>query len=279
MYVYQDTNANITFKHPYTGAISAEIYRGSTLVDTLAVGNKPFEEITIALTYKETQYSGQLRIEWHGDDGFHRTQFVDVVTPIAPLSYIESALTEAGAGETNPQAFAQKIAEMENTVRLIIEAYTGRSFTSYYGMKSARGVDGLTKLLDEASRIESISPPLTADLSGTYTYLNIKQAPPEEYSTPTFDGVIRVPKDYYRNTQYTVTGFWGQEPPAPVQEAALILVQELSCNETLYRDRYLQVVSYADSRFQFNSAAYRGTGNVKADQLLEPYKRGGMIIV
>jgi hypothetical protein len=299
MYVYKDTNAQIVFKHPHPGPLYVSVFRGSTqLYPPLGVPSFPltpddtvqtsFGGIKVyrgAINYVITQYPGSLRVEWRDADTreastFVKDQFIDVITPIAPLDYIESAVSESGAGDSNPNVFAQQVKDMENTVRLIIEAYTGRKFTSYTGTKYVQGVQGLSKLLDEATTIDSISPPPTADLMRSFTYLNIKQAPPEEFVGQAFDGVIRVPNDYYKNVRYTVTGTWGYaDIPAAVQEAAMILIKELSCNETLYRDRYLQVVSYADNRFQFNSQAFSGTGNAKADQLLDPYKRGGMIMV
>jgi hypothetical protein len=299
MYVYKDTNAQIVFKHPHEGPLYVSVFRGSTRLFPEA-GQPPiavypdsdvvtsFGGIKVyrgSVNYMITQYPGTLRVEWR--DGsirelstFIKDQMIDVITPIAPLDYIESAVSESGMGDTNPNVFAQQVKDMENTVRLLIEAYTGRKFTSYTGTKYVQGIPGLSKLLDEATTIDSISPPPTADLMRSFTYLNIKQAPPEEFVGQAFDGVIRVPNDYYKNVRYTVVGTWGYgDIPAAVQEAAMILINELSCSESLYRDRYLQVVSYADSRFQFNNQAFAGTGNAKADQLLAPFKRGGMIIV
>jgi len=279
MYVYKDSNSTVSFTHPYPGSLDAKIYRGTTLVGTRTGWMKTDDSYVITLDYNETEKPGILRIEWTGIYPFKRTQYVEVVTPIAPLKYIESALIENGAGSSDVTSFNQQITEMENTVRLIIQAYTGQNFSAVQETRYAKGTTELGRVLNQAIEIDVVSPPLTADLYQQYTYLNIKQAPPEGFS-PGFDGVIRVPNDYYSNTRYTITGLWGWlDIPAAVQEAALILVKELSCNETLYRDRYLQVVSYADSRFQFNPMAFSGTGNVKADQLLDEFKRGGMIIV
>jgi hypothetical protein len=276
MFVYVDTNAEVTFTHPHPGPLSADIYRGAVKVGTRSGYPSVDGKFTVPLAWQETDKPGILRIEWFDNNTFRKNQYVEVVTPIAPLSYIESVLTENGSVSQN---FNQQVKEMENTVRLIIEAYTGQNFSAVYGTKYAKGTVELSKVLSQSIQIDAISPPLTADLQQQFTYLNIKQAPPEGF-TPGFDGVIRVPNDYYSNVRYTVTGLWGWlEVPAAVQEAALILIQELSCNESLYRDRYLQSVSYADNRFQFSPMAFAGTGNVKADQLLDSFKRGGMIIV
>jgi hypothetical protein len=286
MYVYKDTVSHVTFKHPYPGPLRVEVFRGAEkLFDSvnylMPASNDGSNNIYdfVRLDWDDTRYAGRLRLHWSSGTGFDRDQWVDVITPIVPLDYIYTALTEAGAANNDPQLLDQQVKEMENSVRLIVENYTGQKFNLEHGTRSARGLSELTLLLDNSVTIDTISPPLAADLYSKFTHLNIKQAPPEEYR-PGFDGVIRVPRDYYRNTLYTVTGTWGnEEVPAAVQEAAMILISEYSCNEVLYRDRYLQSISYGDSRFQFNDRAWAGTGNAKADQLLDPFKREGMILV
>lgn len=304
MYVYQDTNSEVAFKHAYLPrtdfdpsvdlpVLYVDIFRGSVkIVENLGPvqgvgwsGSSSTQSgnivtstpgvYTIVLDYNDTQFAGQLRLNWHNADRtFDRDQLVDVVTPICDLSDLEAVLTDEST------VTKTSLAELENTIRQLIEAYTGTTFGVRYGTKVVRGVDDLSRLLDSSVRIDLIEPPLNVELRSKFTYLNIKQAPPEDLMDNYFDGVIRVPRDYYTNVTYTVTGSWGYaQVPAKVQEAALILAKEFSCNESLYRDRYLQVVQYGDNRFQFNPQAFAGTGNVKADQLLDEFKKEGMILV
>ncbi len=71
---------------------------------------------------------------------------------------------------------------------------------------------------------------------------------------------------------FEITGDWGYKSvPAPVKEAARLLVNDYACSEQLYRDRYLESIKAADWRLQFSSRAWEYTGNVRADQLLSEY--------
>lgn len=71
---------------------------------------------------------------------------------------------------------------------------------------------------------------------------------------------------------FQITGNWGYKTiPAPVKEAAKLLVNDYACSEQLYRDRYLESIKAADWRMQFSSQAWDHTGNVRADQLLSEY--------
>lgn len=80
---------------------------------------------------------------------------------------------------------------------------------------------------------------------------------------------------------FTITGTWGySQVPLSVVEAAKLLMNDYACSEQAYRDRYLDSVTAADWRLQFNAQAFLNTGNVRADQLLNNYvmKRGWAII-
>lgn len=71
---------------------------------------------------------------------------------------------------------------------------------------------------------------------------------------------------------FKITGVFGYKTvPAPVKEAAKLLVNDYACPEALYRDRYLESVKAADWRLQFSSSAWDHTGNVRADQLLSEF--------
>lgn len=71
---------------------------------------------------------------------------------------------------------------------------------------------------------------------------------------------------------FTITGDWGYKTvPAPVKEAARLLVNDYACQEIAYRDRYLESIKAADWRLQFSAQAWEYTGNVRADQLLSEF--------
>src|SRR6478609_4235924 len=71
---------------------------------------------------------------------------------------------------------------------------------------------------------------------------------------------------------FDITGDWGYKTvPAPVKEAARLLINDYACQEAIYRDRYLESIKAADWRLQFSSRAWEATGNARADQLLSEY--------
>jgi hypothetical protein len=91
-------------------------------------------------------------------------------------------------------------------------------------------------------------------------------------------GVIRVPgtsgsaTSWSNDYPFRITGEWGYKSvPAPVKEAAKLLVNDYACQEIAFRDRYLESIKAADWRLQFSTQAWERTGNVRADQLLSDY--------
>jgi hypothetical protein len=113
----------------------------------------------------------------------------------------------------------------------------------------------------------------------------IKEAPPEEVLDEFTSGVIYAPgtikkRDFSYSNIYTITGYWGYESvPVPVMQAAKMLISDYACQDSSYRDRYLNSIKSADWRVQFTQAAYDGTGNLKADQLLNDYKLSNLVVI
>ncbi len=214
---------------------------------------------------------------------------VRVVTPILPLDAIARIL--------DVQESDESVAEIEKVVRKIIQAHTGQSFGKFVGTKSITGSGEphlrlparllrLRKVNNSANLLPNLVvrgdgwyiqnlnwgiPPLKADFHGLH-YLS--------------NGVIEAPIGIKRyswaeNVEYVIDGDWGWDAvPGAVQEAARILINDYSCADSAYRDRYIQSVSAVDWRMEFNSGAYSETGNVKADQLLNNYvlKRGWIVV-
>lgn len=110
----------------------------------------------------------------------------------------------------------------------------------------------------------------------------IKYALPEAYSDPI---VYPYARDYYekfrKNVPYTIVGTWGWTTiPGAIKDAMRILVADLACVERGYRDRYIESMTSADWRFQFNGGAWTRTGNAQVDALIDPYivQRGWHVI-
>jgi hypothetical protein len=82
------------------------------------------------------------------------------------------------------------------------------------------------------------------------------------------------------NIEYVIAGTWGYNSvPVPVTKAAEILFEDITCPEAAYRNKYVKQVKAADWTIQFSNRAWEDTGNVVADQLLQPYMNSRMMIV
>lgn len=291
MTVYRDTNSEVVFEHPYEGPLTATVYRG-----TLNLGEfGPFTSGTtgrfaLPLTYRETQYDGELKVVWTGGGGFERTQYVEVISPLVPMSRLRTLFDASNLSNA-------ELAELENNVRLVIEAYTGQKFGYEVGTKYVVGngekrialpirLAKLSTIVGGPVGYFSVSNDGWSLYIHNKNYLTIKEMPPEEYvdNVQLVGGVIHVPDTYWKKfrvgVEYGITGEWGYSSvPADVQEASLLLANDFGTGENLYRDRYLEAIKAGDWNLTFNQGAYRGTGNARADNLLEKYRRQGMVII
>lgn len=298
MSVYRDTNTEVVFEHPFEGPLTAVVYRNGIEI-LRAVELTPVDgRYTLPLTFRETQFDGTLEVRWTGLDGvipFERTQYVEVRTPLASLSRMRVLFQDTNWQDVD-------LAELENNVRLSIEAYTGQKFGYEVGTKFVTGTgEKKISLPMRLAKLNSISggPAGYFGISGDGYSLYIhnknllytKEAPPEDYAdnkvwtgTGLSGGVIYVPDSYWRQfrvgTTYGIDGEWGWTAvPDDVQEAALLLANDYACGDNLYRDRYLEAIKSGDWNLTFNLGAYRGTGNARADALLEKYRRTNMVVI
>lgn len=215
---------------------------------------------------------------------------IDVETPLLELWEIEEILE--GTTE-NPW-------QVESAVRHVINSHCGQEFGLYEGSVRVQGTgDRSLRLPRRALRIESIGngmvswetsptavPPFVISGGGwslrvpTGTWYNVK-ADLEPYAT---NGPITPPYryngTYSDDITYTIKGKFGfYDVPEPVREAAKLLINDYACQDSVYRDRYIEAVTAADWRLQYNAGAYRRTGNARADNLLAPFIRNSMVIV
>lgn len=205
---------------------------------------------------------------------------VEVITPI--LSREEIRAIDSYVFETNAEAD-----KIERAVRHVIQAYTGQEFGHYVGTQSVRGSGGdllfSPRRIIELNSIDGLAagasfvvdsegylvrytpwgvPPVKADFHGLHMHTG---------------GVIHNPygvkwQKWNERLTYKLDGRFGwEEVPAPVKEAAKLLVNDYACADAQYRDRYLTSMTAADWRIQFHSGAFLRTGNVRADQLLSEY--------
>lgn len=256
----------------------------------------------LTLPWALTRQDRDLFIDWEMSyylDGafyqFTERSEVQIVTPLLPL---EEVATIAGLDLVTQR---DDVVDLERKVRYVIQSNTGQNFGKFYGVMRSSG-NGSNRLQLPAPLLEFVAFSFDGLLrpnygvrvindgwalaSGEVEITSIKQAPPE-WMLDRFDytGKIYAPLKYGRHAfmegvEYTVEGMWGyNDVPANVRQAARLLVQDYSCDESLWRDRYIQTVQAADWRFRFAGQAFSGTGNVQADQLLSGYRRQTMAVI
>lgn len=259
---------------------------------------------TATLPYATSQTEATIRVvlRFNYQSVLHEPEkTVDVVTPYLEVHEIKDII----AGVTEDKA-----RKVESAVRHIINAHCGQSFgyrKDHVVVVEAHG-EGALRLpqrlveLKGLSTLTAVLNPLSAIVVSDGWYL--KKGWSEEVSViesdSTYWGGSDVENDVlagepgYEKTghghiiyaptsgpkptpwkddyPFTITGDWGyKQVPLPVKEAASLLVSDYSCNEVAYRDKYLESITAADWRLQFNSRSWEYTGNVRADQLLSEF--------
>ena len=80
--------------------------------------------------------------------------------------------------------------------------------------------------------------------------------------------------------RYTVEGQFGfTNVPERVYESSLLLIYDYLCKDSAWREKYLNNIALRDWKYQFEPQAYRGTGNLLADQMLSEYLSPGMVVI
>jgi hypothetical protein len=220
-------------------------------------------EIPYAITHQD----GEFDVVWTytvGGTEYTRTETFNVVTPLFTADDLEYDTILSSLPD------AQKI-KLEATVRRLIESYCGQSFGYREGWVTMRGSNGLyispEKILSlDSSGIRIGAAGFAINISPIYGVdYNIKVPAEEEAYHYGY-----VPTNNWGSVMVKGTFGWVSIPDE-VKEAALILAEELACDESMWRDRYIKSIRAADWRFDFTDGAFQGTGSVAADQLLSKF--------
>lgn len=214
---------------------------------------------------------------------YENVQILDVVTPLLEKWEIEAILN-------NPTLDPWTI---EAAVRHVINAHCGQEFGLFEGTQIILGNnESALPLNRRAVSVDSLSlRSPQGDL--TYNYVLptgdgwfLKRSTNGVYDSGVYTSNAPItPPSYSRSNfrndmMFVVKGKFGYEQvPEGVREAAKLLINDYACMDSAYRDRYLKSITAADWRLEFDSGAYARTGNVRADQLLEPYVRTGIGVV
>jgi hypothetical protein len=85
---------------------------------------------------------------------------------------------------------------------------------------------------------------------------------------------------FKKDARYRVQGRFGWHTvPDNVQEAAAVLMKDFFSRDNTWKNKYVKRISTFDWQFEFTGDSTRGTGNLYADQLLNPYIINGMVVI
>lgn len=261
------------------GSMDVEVYDGDTKVfepSTVSFDNGQyhftlpfglvFEVKTLLVVWKFSY------IESGATRQLEQTTYIDIEKPLVS---VRRARLELDIPSTISD---DEIRRAERLVRTIIERVTGQQFYSYSGTELATELpDGsvrLPKRLVALTSVNGINNSLYYVIGDSGWRLAISY-PRKRDGIRAGEVPISDPFAKYRRphaNKVNVTGTWGWTTvPADIEQAALLLIEERLCPESLYRERYIKSMSAADMKFEFAAQAYSGTGNVIADQILSSY--------
>jgi hypothetical protein len=243
------------------------------------------EKWSVYIGLQYTIYDTTLRIIWSVTMGSESTvieHVYDVVTAFASLDEIKDNITvPTGVSDT-------QLLRLERRIRLIIQGICRQKFGKESGDKVVLGRgEKQVPLPNRLVSFTSVVGPYTLDSTAYATradgwWLEIVPTAPD--GDIVFTTVIAVPETAYGgftdDIPYTITGVWGyNNVPDAIKEATLLLIENSLCPDSEYVNRYIEDVSFGDSSYSFNPAAFSGTGNNDADALISHYIRMNFTVI
>ena len=214
---------------------------------------------------------------------------VNIATPLLSLDEVKKIVDDENMSD-------EDAAEIERSVRYVIQAHTGQCFGKFVGKKSVTGSGGPTlRLPERLIQLNSVNDNTFWNqifvIRGSGWYLNNRAVGLPSIRAD-WDGIHENPYTssapigtykhmFLKDQEYVLDGEWGwNNVPIAVQEAARLLINDYACGDSTYRDRFLTSMTAADWRIQFHEGAFTNTGNVRANQLLSEYvlRRGWVIL-
>ena len=294
MEIYRNDTAAIQLKVPVTavdGSFVVTATDGDTVLYTFPTVSAITGGYQVSLPFSLVDRDRKFTINWSFNyleasvsKAYTAKTFIEVVTPYVTVDEIRDALG------TMPPMTDAELKRVERRIRGVIDMYTGQSFGRYSGSYRIQSTGDEDLILP--ARLISLTGVVGAQFTDISYYGSRGDGWYLGRSVPAYDdgsyestGVISYPGTVWRNlwqdnVWYTITGDWGYEDvPTNIKEAALILIEDNICPDSEYRDRYIDGVKTADYQYTYTTNAFRGTGSVIADQLLEPYRRPSLAVI
>jgi hypothetical protein len=264
--IYRDTvNSGLSFDIPAAVVTGVEFYRNGELVYTATPSS------TVLLPYTITKRAGTFSVKWTytlEGETHDRQEAHSIVTPVFTPESLKawdddfSSLSDA------------KIRDLERMVRQVIQTYCNQKFELEEGViRLVPQEGGSYKSPERLLSLRAQSYSLSSD---GYSVHNLNT-----YTSQGYNVKIPIEAEAYSLGWHApvrgvvaVRGTYGwNSVPEEVKTAALYLAEAFSCDESLWRERYITSVRAADWRFDYSEGTIYSTGSLLADQLLTPFIR------
>jgi hypothetical protein len=238
--------------------------------------------------YAITRLDGGFTVDWaYSVDGvaYTRTDEHKVITPYFTKPSLVSWDSEFAMLPD------EKVYRLESIIRAVIQHITGQTFGYEYSTVRVQGSGGskisLPKRLVKAEpglrdRYGTLAEtPLAIHNDGWTVSASLEPTWVDQLTSTNPIGNPFTSRGYFKETEYyEISGYFGYTSvPQDVGLAALILAEDYGCDESLWRDRYVDNIRASDWRLEFHGKAFIGTGNVKVDQLLQKYTLNRMVVL
>lgn len=279
----------------YDADSNEELTSGDAIRDTNDIGSY---YVLIGPPY--TSSDRVLRVEWSYQVNFENYTGIEYTAITTPYVEIGEIIGELGLG-VEPQDYNYfpyaKLRTAERVARLQINNYTGREFAQKVGSQVAYGLGSDTILFSERmtdfTKLEQddvvVYDPenginnLGYDLELTETgqgiriknssQLDVTAYPPTAYMTPPT-------MKFTSGSRYKVYCTMGYSYiPYQVKQAALLLINDNLYNDALWRQKYISEFDTGQMQVKLRDTAFTGTGNLLADDLLDPFKITGIVVI
>lgn len=259
----------------------------------------------INIPYYLTDRYKNFKVRWNyrvNNTAEEHYTYVDVVQPYCNLAEaIEDMNIGTDPSDPNYKTY-HDLVMAEKYARKAIENYTGQKFSLYDDLQTVYGsgsdvlplpfkLNNLHELyandillIDTLNEINNWG--YNVQISESGFGIRINRASMLDNTVYTANGMIPPTiNDSYqgafiKNYAYRVQGRYGwQVVPDDVQIACVELMKDYFSKDTVWRSKYVHSVQSFDWHFEYNTEAYRGTGNVYVDQILLPYVLTQLMVI
>jgi len=287
-------------------AVSPPVDPGTPLESLTATKiETDFGSYKINIPFYLTNRNRTLKIKWDyevsGDALEHYTE-VDIVQPYCNLAEaIEDMNLGTDPSDPNYRTY-HDLVMAEKYARKAIENYTGQRFSLYddvitvYG--SGSDVLPLPFKLNTLHELYSNDILLVDTINEVYNWnypvqisesgfgIRVNRANMLDNTVYTANGMVPPSINdsgsgaFIKDYVYRVQGRYGwKEVPNDIEIACIELMKDYFSKDTVWRAKYVNSVQSFDWHFEYNAEAYRGTGNVYADQILLPYVLTQLMVI